>query len=55
MLGKTYMATFRLKASSNSSSSNVVYVDVCCNLGEVLASRSIKGSDFAASDTVAEL
>jgi len=51
MLGKSYSVSFMLKVSSNLSPNNVVYVDVCCNLGEVLASRSIKGNDFAGSNS----
>ena len=51
MLGRSYIVRFMLRVSSNLSPSNVFYVDVCCNLGLVLASRSIKGSDFAASDS----
>ena len=51
MLGKPYNVSFLLKILSNSSANNVAYVDVCCNLGEVLASRLIRGTDFAAPDS----
>jgi len=51
MLGKSYNVSFRLKVLSNLSASNVTYVDVCCNLGLVLASRLIRGTDFAAPDS----
>jgi len=34
---------------SSLSASNAVYVDVCCYLGEVLASRLMEGTDFADS------
>jgi subtilisin family serine protease/outer membrane protein assembly factor BamB len=50
MLGKPYVATFRLKVSSNVSANPVVYVDVTYNAGTVLQSRSIRASDFAQSD-----
>jgi hypothetical protein len=49
MLGKPYTATFRLKVSSNTAESDVVYVDVAYNAGQVLQSMVIKGNDFASS------
>jgi len=50
MLGKPYVATFRLKVSSNTLPSDVLYVDICCNGGNVLHSRMIKATDFASLD-----
>ncbi|MGD0329692.1 MAG: hypothetical protein ABSB40_04495 [Nitrososphaeria archaeon] len=50
MLGRQYTAFFKLKVSSNISSSDVVYIDVCCNLGNtVLASARVKTSDLASN------
>jgi len=50
MLGKPYTATFTLKASSNLSTSNVVYIDVFYNYDSVLQSMWIRASDFASSN-----
>ena len=51
MLGRSYTAFFRLKVTNRTSTSNVVYIDVCCNAGAVLSSMSIKASDFSSSNT----
>jgi hypothetical protein len=50
MLGRAYVATFRLKVSSNLAGSDVVSIDVACNTGFVLQSVRIKATDFASSD-----
>jgi hypothetical protein len=50
MLGRAYVATFRLKVSSNLPGSDVVNIDVACNAGFVLQSVRIKATDFASSD-----
>jgi len=50
ILGKQYVATFRLKASSNQLTSDVLYVDVSYDLGRVLNSSLIKASDFSSPD-----
>ena len=50
MPGKQYTVVFRLKVSLNLSSSNVVYIDVACDLGTVLNSMQVKANDFASSD-----
>jgi len=51
MLGRAYVASFRLKVSSNMAGSDVVSIDVACNAGSVLQSMRIKAMDFASSDT----
>lgn len=50
MLGKPYTATFRLKISSNLSTSDVSYIDVSYDCGTVLKSMIIQASDFALSN-----
>jgi hypothetical protein len=50
MLGKPYVATFRLKVSSNLQTNYVVYLDVCYNQGSVIQSKVIAASDFAGSN-----
>lgn len=50
MLRRKYVATFKLKVSSNYSSNNVFYIDVGYNAGYVLNSSLIRASDFASSD-----
>lgn len=50
MLGRAYVATFRLKVSSNLTPSDVVYIDIACNEGTVLQSSAIKAMDFASSN-----
>jgi subtilisin family serine protease len=51
MLGKLYTASLRLKVSSNTSSNNVAYIDVCYNAGAVIQSRTIKASDFSSPNS----
>jgi hypothetical protein len=51
MLSKSYVASFRLKVSSNLPTDNVVRVDVCYDAGTVLQLMNIKASDFASSNT----
>lgn len=49
MRGKPYVASFRLRVSSNALTSNVTYIDVSSSsLGSVLQSKVIRTSDFAA-------
>ena len=50
MLGKQYTAVFRLKVSSNLSSSNVVYIDVACDFTSVLDWMQVKANGFASSN-----
>jgi hypothetical protein len=51
MLGKPYIASFRLKISSNAFAGVVAYIDVGYNAGPTLQSRQIRASDFASSNT----
>lgn len=51
MLGKSFMATFRLKVSSNLTTDNVVRIDVCYNAGTALQPMIIKANDFTSSNT----
>jgi hypothetical protein len=48
LAGKPYTATFKLKVSSNVLNDNVVYLDVCYNLGIIIKSRLFRANDFAA-------
>jgi hypothetical protein len=49
MIGKPYIATFRLKVSSNTLHNNVLYIDIGYNGGHVLQSKVLKANDFASS------
>jgi hypothetical protein len=51
MFGKPYVVAFRLKVSSNVSTSTVVYVDIGYNAGPSLRSMQIRANDFASSNT----
>jgi predicted membrane protein len=51
MLGKPYIVTFRLKVTSNLSTSDVVCIDVAYDAGSVLKSMRIKASDFISSNS----
>jgi hypothetical protein len=51
MLSKSYVATFRLKVSSNLLTDNVVRIDICYNAGTALQFMIIKANDFTSSDT----
>jgi hypothetical protein len=48
LAGKPYTATFKLKVFSNVLNENVVYLDVCYNLGTIIKSGLFKANDFAA-------
>ena len=48
LAGKSYTATFKLKVSSNVLNGNVVYLDVCYNLGTIIKSSLFRANDFAA-------
>jgi hypothetical protein len=50
MLGNAYTARFRLKVSSNTPHSWVIYVDVACNAGKALQSKLIRASDFVSAN-----
>jgi len=50
MLGKPYIATFRLKVSSNLLVSDVVSIDICCNAGTLLKWITLRAVDFASSN-----
>jgi len=50
IMGNQYNAHFRLKVSSNQSTSDVLYIDASCDLGHILNSSLIKASDFSSSD-----
>jgi hypothetical protein len=50
IMGNQYNAHFRLKVSSNQSTSDVLYIDASCDSGHVLNSSLIKASDFSSSD-----
>jgi hypothetical protein len=50
MLGRAYVATFRLKVSSNLAANDVLSIDVACNAGTVLQSIRIKATDFVSSN-----
>ncbi len=50
MLGGQYTAFFKLKVSSNLTSREVAYINVCCNNGAtVLASARVKADDLASN------
>ena len=51
MQGMSYTALFRMKISSNVATDNAVYLDVCCDLGVVLAQELVKASDFDSPNT----
>ncbi|MCJ7760400.1 hypothetical protein MUP59_04575, partial [Candidatus Bathyarchaeota archaeon] len=51
MLGKPYIASFKLKVSSNAFVGTVAYIDVGYNAGPSLQSLQIRASDFASSNT----
>jgi hypothetical protein len=50
MQGASYAVRFRMKISSNAATANVAYLDVCYNLGIVLAQKLVKASDFDSSN-----
>jgi hypothetical protein len=51
MSGNPYLAIFKLKVSSNASSSVVASIDVAYNSGSILQSMQIKAGDFRSSGT----
>jgi hypothetical protein len=51
MLGNNYTAYFRLKVTSNVSSSNVVYIDTAYDCGTVLDSMTIQANNFTSPNT----
>jgi hypothetical protein len=51
MQGKSYTVLFRMKISSNAATSSVAYLDVCYNLGVLLAQQLVRASDFDSPNT----
>jgi hypothetical protein len=48
--GKSYAVLFRMKVSSNVAAVNVLHLDVCYDLGVIIAQKLVNASDFAFSD-----
>jgi hypothetical protein len=51
MQGIPYAVLFRMKISSNVALTNVLYLDVCYDLGVIIAQKLVKASDFNSPNT----